>query len=127
MRAYTPISNDDDLGFFELVVKIYRRQVMGDDYSTKALVLTDSNEGDADPGGKMSQYLESLQVGDTIDVKGPLGHVNYEGPGQLRLSGELHQVNNFVTLCGGTGITPMYQLIKVRYLMTTIGSLLTLF
>lgn len=27
----------------------------------------------------MSQYLETLAIGDTIDVKGPIGHVHYLG------------------------------------------------
>lgn len=27
----------------------------------------------------MSQYLDSLAIGDSIDVKGPLGHVHYLG------------------------------------------------
>lgn len=34
------------------------------------------------PAGKMSQYLESLAIGDTIEVKGPLGHVHYLGRGK---------------------------------------------
>lgn len=33
-------------------------------------------------GGKMSQYLESLTVGDHIEVKGPLGHFSYLGRGR---------------------------------------------
>ena len=28
----------------------------------------------------MSQYLESLEVGDALEVKGPLGHFHYVGP-----------------------------------------------
>lgn len=32
--------------------------------------------------GKMSQHLESLAIGDTIEVKGPLGHVHYTGRGR---------------------------------------------
>ena len=32
-------------------------------------------------GGKMTQYLESLAIGDTIDVRGPSGHLVYKGRG----------------------------------------------
>ena len=32
-------------------------------------------------GGKMSQHLDSLQIGDTIDVRGPEGKVTYLGRG----------------------------------------------
>ena len=52
-----------------------------------------------------------FQVGDTIDVKGPLGHVTYASPGRLLLGAEAHAVKTFVMLCGGTGITPMYQVL----------------
>ena len=33
-------------------------------------------------GGKMSQYLDSLNVGDTIDIRGPEGKVAYIGRGK---------------------------------------------
>ena len=32
-------------------------------------------------GGKMSQYLDSLEIGDTIDIRGPAGKVVYLGKG----------------------------------------------
>ena len=35
-------------------------------------------------GGKMSQHLESLKIGDTIDVRGPSGKLTYAKAG-LRL------------------------------------------
>ena len=34
------------------------------------------------PAGKMSQYLEGLAIGDSIEVKGPVGHVHYLGSGK---------------------------------------------
>jgi hypothetical protein len=39
-------------------------------------------------GGKMSQHLDSLAVGDTIEVKGPVGHFVYEGRGTYSLNGK---------------------------------------
>lgn len=42
----------------------------------------------------------------------PIGHVDYKAPGQLFISGELHEVHQMMMLCGGTGITPMYQVLK---------------
>ncbi|KAK9807828.1 hypothetical protein WJX72_010494 [[Myrmecia] bisecta] len=96
MRAYTPTSSDDDLGYFDLVVKIYW-----------------ANEHPRFPdGGKMSQHLESLAVGDEMEVKGPLGHFHYLGKGRYTNDGALHQVKHISMIAGGTGITPMYQVIK---------------
>lgn len=31
----------------------------------------------------MTQYLESLKIGDTIDVRGPSGRIQYISPGTL--------------------------------------------
>ena len=42
----------------------------------------------------------------------PIGHIDYRVPSQLFISGEVHQVYQMLMLCGGTGITPMYQVLK---------------
>ena len=60
----------------------------------------------------MSQCLGSLKIGDTIDVKGPLGHVTYHGKGSLQVGENMCQVKQLSMLAGGTGITPMYQIMK---------------
>lgn len=36
-------------------------------------------------GGKMSQYLESLRLGDVVDFRGPGGLLEYKGHGMLSL------------------------------------------
>jgi hypothetical protein len=36
-------------------------------------------------GGKMSQHLESLDLGETIDVRGPNGLLVYEGHGNFAI------------------------------------------
>lgn len=36
-------------------------------------------------GGKMSQHLESLALGDTIDVRGPSGNLVYKGNGNFAI------------------------------------------
>ena len=65
-------------------------------------------------GGRMSQYLERMALGDTIDVKGPLGHFIYEGRGYYRSHGTPGFTTRMSMIAGGTGITPMFQVIKVR-------------
>ena len=34
-------------------------------------------------GGKMSQYLENMDIGDFIDVRGPSGLLQYTGQGEI--------------------------------------------
>lgn len=63
-------------------------------------------------GGKMSQLLDSLDIGDTIDIKGPVGEIVYLEPGQFLIRGKPRNASKLAMLAGGTGITPMYQVIK---------------
>ncbi|CAI5994804.1 unnamed protein product, partial [Closterium sp. NIES-64] len=97
MRAYTPTTSDEDgVGYFDLVVKVYFKGVVPQ----------------FPDGGVMSQHLESLSVGDTIEIKGPLGHIEYLGRGKFLVSGEEKQGKKLAMLAGGTGITPIYQVAK---------------
>lgn len=96
MRAYTPTSGVDEVGYFELVVKIYFKNV----------VPKFPN------GGLMSQYLESLPLGAFLDVKGPLGHIEYSGRGNFLVHGKPKFAKKLAMLAGGTGITPIYQVIQ---------------
>lgn len=60
----------------------------------------------------MSQLLDSLDIGDTIDIKGPVGEIVYLEPGQFLIRGKPRNASKLAMLAGGTGITPMYQVIK---------------
>ena len=51
--------------------------------------------------GNVSSYLHSLNVGDQIEVKGPFRKFKYEP----------NQYNKIGMIAGGTGITPMLQVI----------------
>jgi len=96
MRAYTPTTTDDDVGFFELVVKIYFKNV----------------HPKFPDGGKMSQHFESMAVGDRVEIKGPIGHFTYLGRGSFKVKNELRSCKKMGFICGGTGLTPAYQVIK---------------
>ncbi|XP_010538973.1 PREDICTED: nitrate reductase [NADH] 2-like [Tarenaya hassleriana] len=96
LRAYTPTSTVDVVGYFDLVVKIYF--------------------GGVHPrfpkGGLMSQYLDSLSLGSTLEIKGPLGHIEYLGKGNFMVHGKPRTGKKLAMLAGGTGITPVYQIIQ---------------
>lgn len=94
-RPYTPITSNEHLGYFDLLIKTYPAPA------------------------KMSQHVEQMQLGDSIDVRGPLGHLEYLGRGQFsikRRKPTKHtqevQVSRIGMIAGGTGITPMMQIVR---------------
>lgn len=93
MRAYTPTSSVDEVGNFDLVVKIYFKNV----------------HPKFPNGGAMSQHLDSLPLGSVLVVKGPLGHIEYTGRGNFLVGGKPKFAKKLAMLAGGTGITPIYQ------------------
>lgn len=96
MRAYTPTSSIDEVGCFDLLIKVYFK-----------------NEHPKFPnGGQMSQHLESLQIGSTLEIKGPLGHIEYTGHGYFTVNSKHKFARRIAMLAGGTGITPMYQVMQ---------------
>ena len=54
------------------------------------------------PTGNISRHLSTLKVGDTMKVKGPKGAMVYSP----------NMVRRFGMVAGGTGITPMLQIIR---------------
>jgi cytochrome-b5 reductase len=101
MRTYTPITSDDDKGYFELMIKVY---------------FADTHPNFPE-GGKMTQHLERMSLGDTIDVKGPSGRFEYLGKGKYQTKVGRDQyvtktVKKMAMMAGGTGITPMLQVIR---------------
>ena len=56
----------------------------------------------------MSQYLNLLAVGDTVDISGPAGKVRYLGQGYIRVKNpgkpeEIRFCTNLGLIAGGTG------------------------
>lgn len=96
IRAYTPVSSDDDRGHFVLCIKVYFPNV----------------HPKFPDGGKMSQFIDHMNIGDMLKVKGPLGHFEYKGHGRVVLDGKPRHVENIGLICGGTGLTPAYQVMQ---------------
>uniref|UniRef100_A0A0K0FFA8 NADH-cytochrome b5 reductase n=1 Tax=Strongyloides venezuelensis TaxID=75913 RepID=A0A0K0FFA8_STRVS len=102
IRSYTPVSSDDDKGFVNLLVKVYFKNI----------------HPKFPEGGKMTQHLESLQIGDSIDFRGPQGLIVYTGYGKFDVSPKKNsppvkkQFKEIGLIGGGSGITPLYQIIK---------------
>jgi nitrate reductase (NAD(P)H) len=93
IRSYTPISETNMEGRMELLVKIY--------FPTKEI-----------PGGKMTMALDTLSLGSQIDCKGPTGRFEYLGNGRVLIGGKERNLRSFKMICGGTGITPVFQVLR---------------
>lgn len=93
IRSYTPISEITDKGYMDMLVKVYFA-------------------GNGSPGGKMSLAMDSLPIGHFIEMKGPIGKFEYKGRGLCLVQGKERRVNSFNMICGGSGITPIYQVFR---------------
>ena len=93
MRRYTPISSDHDAGIVKFVIKAYP-------------------PCERFPrGGKMSQHLANMQIGDTIGMRGPVGEFEYLKYGRFKIFDKQYMASKFNMVAGGTGITPCFQVI----------------
>lgn len=93
IRSYTPISEITNEGYMDMLVKVY--------------FTTAGNKG-----GKMSQAMDALPVGHFIEMKGPIGKFEYCGRGNCLVSGKERKVKSLIMICGGSGITPIYQVFR---------------
>ncbi|XP_020678898.1 nitrate reductase [NAD(P)H] [Dendrobium catenatum] len=97
MRAYTPTSPEDAAGYFELMIRIYFK---GENPNFPA-------------GGLMTQHLDSLPLGAAMEIKSPVGRIEYAGKGSFVVDGKkLSRARRVAMVAGGTGITPVYQVIR---------------
>lgn len=76
IRYYTPISNEFDTGFFDILVKSY-------------------------PHGKVSRRFAMLKEGQTVKFRGPVGRLEYK----------TNMAKEIGLVAGGSGITPILQVI----------------
>lgn len=106
-RPYTPITNNQEVGYFDLLIKIY------DD-------------------GEFTQILHKIRVNDFVQAKGPMGRISYLSGSESESGSEssaragacsirvMTGVKQFFDLecqhlnmiAGGTGITPLYQILR---------------
>ena len=95
-KPYSPISDVRQTGTVDFVLKIYR-----------------PNENPEFPnGGKLTPHFEKLQVGDKLDMAGPIGLLQYLGHGKVLLKGTERNFKKIGFLAGGSGITPIFNVIQ---------------
>ena len=102
-RPYTPITNDQEKGFVDLMVKIYDQ-------------------------GVVTQQMDKLLVGkdSTVEFEGPKGLIRYTARGEFSVTNAVSNevakksnVKSISMICGGTGITPMLQV--ARQIFSDVG------
>jgi nitrate reductase (NAD(P)H) len=93
IRSYTPISETTKKGYLDVLIKVY--------FDTKER-----------KGGKMTQAMDALPVGHSIDFKGPIGKFEYLGNGWCTVNSTKRFVKRFFMICGGSGVTPIFQVYR---------------
>jgi len=95
-RAYTPTSSDKDIGYVDLLVKIYQPKTVA--------AFPD--------GGKVSHQLGKIALGDEITISGPWGLVEYLGRSKIKVGRNIVTKRFVGMMAGGSGITPMLQILR---------------
>ncbi|OAG00994.1 nitrate reductase [Paraphaeosphaeria sporulosa] len=93
IRSYTPISETTKRGYLDVLVKVY--------FDTKD-----------QPGGKMTKALDAIPAGHFVEMKGPIGKFEYIGKGECLINGKPRHIKRFFMICGGSGITPIFQVLR---------------
>jgi Oxidoreductase FAD-binding domain/Oxidoreductase NAD-binding domain len=103
-RSYTPVTDNTSIGKVSFVIKVYKAGV----------------HPKFPDGGQMSQHLDSLAIGDKMLMKGPKGHMEYFGSGRFKVKplGKKEEYRSCTAvgmMAGGTGITPMLQILHAIF------------
>jgi len=102
-RKYTPVTGNEVSGYVDLVVKVYK---------PGTVTMPDGKEVSWEDGGKGSLFLDSKKPGDWVEIMGPLGVNEYLGRGTFKLPGKTVSVKHVGMMAGGTGLTPMMQVVQ---------------
>jgi len=92
--AYTPLLERRAKGFIDLLIKIYYPNA------------------EFPEGGCMTLGFSELVLGDVVELKGPIGHFIWKGKGMITLHDEEKHVTEIGLVCGGSGITPILQVLQ---------------
>jgi len=64
----------------------------------------------------MTTGFHQLALGDTVQLKGPLGSFVWNGQGLANWKGSDRKVKEVGMICGGSGITPILQVLRSIFL-----------
>jgi NAD(P)H-flavin reductase len=96
-KPYTSISPINQKGSIDFVIKVYEKTEEYDE-------------------PKLSQYLNTLKVGEKVRFSPPFSKMSYLGDGNFRLQKTIVNKTKIGLIAGGTGITPIYQIMQAMHL-----------
>lgn len=102
-RRYTPVTGDEQPGFVDVVMKIYRPGIVR---------MPDGKEIQWADGGKGTLFMDKKGPGDYIDIMGPVGVNEYLGRGMFKFPGKTVSVTDVGMMAGGVGLTPIMQVVQ---------------
>ncbi|KAF8360875.1 hypothetical protein PRIPAC_87798 [Pristionchus pacificus] len=92
VRMYSPVSGNEARGYVDVVIKRY--------------------EGDH----ALSKHIHSMREGEKLEWDGPRGHIVYKGRGAFLIGRskkrDKRSFSHMTAIAGGTGITPLLQILK---------------
>ncbi|GMS84913.1 hypothetical protein PENTCL1PPCAC_30345, partial [Pristionchus entomophagus] len=92
VRMYSPVSGNEARGYVDVIIKRY--------------------EGDH----ALSKHIHAMKEGDKIECDGPRGHIVYKGRGTFLIGRskkrEKRSFHYLTAIAGGSGITPLLQILK---------------
>lgn len=98
IRPYTPISPVNQKGSVTFAIKAYPKS---DEYPE---------------GGLVSQWLDSLEIGDKVTMEGPIGRMTYLGNGDWKIVSQMRKKTKIGLLAGGSGLTPHLSIMSAMHL-----------
>lgn len=60
----------------------------------------------------MTLGFSELTTGDSVEVRGPIGHFEWKGNGLCILDGKERRIHQMGMICGGSGIAPCLQVLR---------------
>jgi nitrate reductase (NAD(P)H) len=60
----------------------------------------------------MSLGFAELSIGDSVEIKGPVGHFIWKGKGIVEVHGRERRIREIGMVCGGSGVTPILQVLR---------------
>lgn len=92
VRMYSPVSGNETRGYVDVIIKRY--------------------EGEH----ALSKHIHAMKEGDKLEWDGPRGHIVYKGRGTFLIGRskkrEKRSFYHLTAIAGGTGITPLLQIVK---------------